>query len=72
MSVKPGAAAEGVRPVMIPVEDNPEAYGSALGEAVKQMEARADSRQRLRVKRRKDIFCIELEAASHKAGSVER
>ena len=59
------------------VEDTSEMYAGALVEAIKRMEDDTDFRQRLVDELgvegwRREMFCIELEAALYKAGLMKR
>lgn len=77
VSVRPCAAAEEGRFVVISIEDNSKTYAGALVETIKQMEGDADFRQRLVDESgvrgwRRGMFCLELEAALYKAGLMKR
>jgi len=77
VDVGPRTAAEEGRLVVKSVEDTSDTYAGVLVERIKQMEDNADFRQRLvdelgvRAWRR-EMFCLELEAALYKAGLMKR
>ena len=63
--------------MVLSVEDSSEAYAGVLVERVKQMEGDADFRQRLVDEVgvrgwRREMFCVELEAALYRAGLMKR
>ena len=77
VDIGPRTTKEEGRLVVASVEDTSEMYAGALVEAIKRMEDDADFRQRLVDELgvegwRREMFCIELEAALYKAGLMKR
>ena len=77
ITVGPCTTAEEGRLVVLSVEDKSETYANLLVETIKQMEEDTDSRQRLVDELgvrgwRRQMLCVELEAALYKAGLMKR